>query len=118
MAVAVRTPPGLESSANSSTSTLHELRDPAITPALQAELARDQQRVTSYGGDDPEEPTPVAAKFVTAPVVSAVVQPKVDPDMVQWDGPDDPENPLNWSRGRRWLVTAVVILLSVNVYVT
>lgn len=25
-----------------------------------------------------------------------------DPDIVDWDGPKDPENPLNWTNGRKW----------------
>ena len=25
-----------------------------------------------------------------------------DPDIVEWDGPDDPGNPLNWSTRRKW----------------
>lgn len=25
-----------------------------------------------------------------------------DPDIVDWDGPRDPENPLNWTNGRKW----------------
>lgn len=25
-----------------------------------------------------------------------------DPNIVEWDGPDDSENPLNWSAGRKW----------------
>lgn len=32
-----------------------------------------------------------------------------DPSIVEWDGPDDPENPLNWSAGRKW---ANVIIFS------
>jgi hypothetical protein len=112
------------STVNSSTSTLHNHLPtivsglPPITPALEAELARDEQRVAAYGGDDPESPPPRAAKLVPAPPVAEVVGPKVDPNLVQWDGPDDPENPLNWSRARRWKITAVVILLSINVYVS
>jgi hypothetical protein len=27
---------------------------------------------------------------------------QTDPDIVDWDGPDDPENPLNWTAGRKW----------------
>ncbi|KAI0124087.1 major facilitator superfamily transporter [Xylariales sp. AK1849] len=27
---------------------------------------------------------------------------KPDPSLVTWDGPDDPENPKNWSKGRKW----------------
>lgn len=25
-----------------------------------------------------------------------------DPDIVDWDGPNDPENPLNWTNGTKW----------------
>ncbi|MCJ1404435.1 hypothetical protein MMC11_007660 [Xylographa trunciseda] len=31
-----------------------------------------------------------------------------DPNLVTWDGPDDPENPKNWTRKRKWLATLVV----------
>lgn len=33
-----------------------------------------------------------------------------DPDIVDWDGPDDPENPLNWPESRK---RTNLILLSV-----
>ncbi|BGP52748.1 hypothetical protein JCM8202v2_000304 [Rhodotorula sphaerocarpa] len=29
---------------------------------------------------------------------------------VEWDGPDDPANPLNWSKRRKWLISSVGIL--------
>ncbi|CAE6446657.1 unnamed protein product [Rhizoctonia solani] len=32
---------------------------------------------------------------------------KGDPFLVQWDGPDDPANPKNWSRLFRWYITAL-----------
>lgn len=31
-----------------------------------------------------------------------------DPNVVFWDGPDDPQNPLNWSRSAKWGSIAVV----------
>lgn len=31
---------------------------------------------------------------------------------VTWDGPDDPANPKNWSRKRRWVATSLVSLLT------
>ncbi|OSD01877.1 MFS polyamine transporter [Trametes coccinea BRFM310] len=36
--------------------------------------------------------------------------PKVNPDVyiVDWDGPEDPENPKNWSVRKKWAVTLVV----------
>jgi len=30
-----------------------------------------------------------------------------DPNLVTWDGPDDPENPKNWSIKRKWAATLV-----------
>ncbi|KAJ5249109.1 MFS multidrug transporter [Penicillium chermesinum] len=31
-----------------------------------------------------------------------------DPNLVDWDGPDDPENPRNWSIKRKWTATILV----------
>ena len=31
-----------------------------------------------------------------------------DTNQVSWDGPDDPENPKNWSFKRKWAATIVV----------
>ncbi|PPQ75171.1 hypothetical protein CVT26_008701 [Gymnopilus dilepis] len=35
--------------------------------------------------------------------------------MVTWDGPDDPENPQNWSIRRKWFITILTIVMTVNV---
>ena len=32
----------------------------------------------------------------------------VDPNIVDWDGPNDPENPLNWSEKKKWGTIAVL----------
>ena len=29
-----------------------------------------------------------------------------DPNLVGWDGPNDPENPMNWPRSKKWIVTS------------
>ncbi|KAL2756983.1 hypothetical protein ACRALDRAFT_1049216 [Sodiomyces alcalophilus JCM 7366] len=31
-----------------------------------------------------------------------------DPNVVDWDGPDDPENPLNWPESRKWLGLSLI----------
>lgn len=31
-----------------------------------------------------------------------------DPNMVSWNGPDDPENPKNWTMRRKWMAVLVV----------
>ena len=33
---------------------------------------------------------------------------EVDPNIVDWDGPDDPKNPVNWSENLKWANVAVV----------
>ena len=35
-----------------------------------------------------------------------------DPNLVTWDGPDDPENPMNWPTSKKWLVTVVMGLMT------
>jgi hypothetical protein len=35
-----------------------------------------------------------------------------DPYLVEWDGPDDPENPMNWSYGKKWLVTLMMGMMT------
>ena len=31
-----------------------------------------------------------------------------DPDIVDWDGPDDPKNPLNWPSRKKWSIIASI----------
>ena len=31
-----------------------------------------------------------------------------DPNIISWDGPDDPENPVNWKEGTKWANVAAV----------
>lgn len=31
-----------------------------------------------------------------------------DPNLIEWDGPDDPENPQNWPRWRKWVMTMLM----------
>jgi hypothetical protein len=40
-----------------------------------------------------------------------------DPNVVDWDGPDDPSNPLNWPSRMRWSHIVVVSLLALVTYV-
>ncbi|KAI9325548.1 putative MFS multidrug transporter [Zopfochytrium polystomum] len=37
-----------------------------------------------------------------------------DSVQVDWDGPNDPENPKNWPKGRRWLITVVAALFTLT----
>ena len=48
---------------------------------------------------------------------------KVDPEngkdinLVTWYGPDDPENPQNWSTGKKFFVTFELCLLTTSIYI-
>lgn len=36
-----------------------------------------------------------------------------DPNLVTWDGPDDPENPMNWTMRKKWFNVAVLSILTI-----
>ncbi|EXJ62308.1 hypothetical protein A1O7_02742 [Cladophialophora yegresii CBS 114405] len=44
--------------------------------------------------------------------VTATVNQTVDPDIVDWDGPDDPENPLNWPSRKKWANIAFLSMIT------
>jgi len=35
-----------------------------------------------------------------------------DPNLIEWNGPDDPENPLNWPNGKKWRVTMALAFMT------
>ncbi|PVI02030.1 MFS general substrate transporter [Periconia macrospinosa] len=41
----------------------------------------------------------------------------VDRAVIDWYGPDDPENPRNWSRPKRFFVTFEIVFLTFSVYI-
>ncbi|KAK7204222.1 major facilitator superfamily domain-containing protein [Myxozyma melibiosi] len=46
---------------------------------------------------------------MSAPADGLVLR-DIDPELVTWDSPDDPENPRNWSTARKWKATVTVSL--------
>ena len=75
-------------------------------------LHREELRAEQYGGDDPQEPLPKEGGNIPIPAES-----ESDPYKVDWDGPDDPTNPQNWTLRRKWALTALCTLMTVNVSV-
>lgn len=53
----------------------------------------------------------------TTPLLRERILEETDNDLevINWDGPNDPENPLNWSPRKRW---ANLILLSYMTFLT
>lgn len=35
-----------------------------------------------------------------------------DPNLITWDGPDDPDNPMNWPKKKKWIITVVLGLMT------
>ncbi|TKX19019.1 MFS transporter-like protein 165 [Elsinoe australis] len=58
-----------------------------------------------------------------APQVSNIAGTPIDPEkgrdltVIDWDGPNDPENPRNWSTAKKFFVTFEICLLTTGVYI-
>lgn len=61
-------------------------------------------------------PIPRPAKAASDPekagLEGVIDEEERDPDIVGWDGPDDPENPKNWPNRKKWAMTWVVSLFT------
>ena len=40
-----------------------------------------------------------------------------DPDLVTWDGDNDPQNPMNWPEKKKWSNLGILSLLTLITYV-
>ncbi|KAJ6587791.1 MFS polyamine transporter [Mycena sp. CBHHK59/15] len=82
---------------------------PAESTTFEQELLHDEEEIARYGGDDPHDPQPKQhgreRTLIAAPR---------DPEAITWDS-DDPSNPQNWSVRRKWMITLVCIIMTVNV---
>jgi len=66
--------------------------------------------------DEPAAPDPVGADPEKTAASASKMMIKQDQDLVDWEGPDDPENPLNLSTLRKW--TILMVLGSATLCVT
>lgn len=78
--------------------------------------------VSRRDSESPEGERDLEKAVVEAPVLapedgpqSAAKEQAEDPNVVTWEGPDDPENPLNWTKVRRW---GTVIIVSALTFLT
>ncbi|KAG6819112.1 hypothetical protein H0H93_015357 [Arthromyces matolae] len=90
----------------------HVPLEPIVSPSLQREITRNESRMEKYGGDDIEEPVEKTDEGITK---DSSPETTIDAQQVTWDGPDDPENPQNWSKKYKWFVTISCALITVNV---
>ncbi|KAE9394341.1 MFS general substrate transporter [Gymnopus androsaceus JB14] len=85
---------------------------PAAPPSrpsqLDQEILDDEARMEKYGGDDVREPPKLSPK-------SPEKNERLHHRPITWSGPDDPENPQNWSKLRKWLLTILIAAMTINV---
>jgi hypothetical protein len=114
--------------------------EPPLTLAeLDDELAVEEERFRRYGGNEPRDPEPKKSselirqgttksrarsgsvnttnrRFSTITRATTVRSALIDPEEIDWDGPEDPTNPQNWSVRRKWAITVILSVMTVNVY--
>ena len=76
-----------------------------------ADLLTVHHSTTSPSRDvlqDPEKAESTNEKSSASSVRIEIGQDATDPDIVDWAGPDDPENPTNWSPATKWGIIAIV----------
>lgn len=60
-------------------------------------------------GDDEDV---AADRGITQQDAPAQDVPKKDPNLIEWDGPDDPGNPMNWSKTKKWTTTLMLGIMT------
>ncbi|KAJ7480336.1 MFS polyamine transporter [Mycena galericulata] len=88
-------------------------RSAVVSPvaSVEREIAYDEEVIHRYGGDDPHDPPPKSPGMEARPSTP----PPLDPEEITWDGPDDQDNPQNWTDSRKWLITLTCVVMTVNV---
>lgn len=125
----LRTPAVIHDEEAQLDTTSPNIRDSTLTAV---HTASRHTSVTTF--DTPETPTPTApgpGPSSVEPKISESEKPqdsdeaRLDSELpsdlilddafcVQWDGPNDPENPMNWSKAFRWWITAIASMLVFN----
>jgi hypothetical protein len=85
-------------------------------PSLKEEIFDDDASIEKQNIDDIQSPRLGSPDATLSTHDDALQSPANDPDLVTWDGPNDPENPLTWSVRRRWTITVANTLMTLCVY--
>ncbi|KAL4244382.1 MFS transporter superfamily protein [Abortiporus biennis] len=93
----------------------------SATPTLQGEIAEVlpannplnekpeiQQQPVDKADDDVSEHTQANTKQIPATVSDETETGNSNVWLIDWEGPDDPQNPKNWSFKKKWAATAIV----------
>jgi hypothetical protein len=86
-----------------------DLQDEKASEAYQQGHDADAAPTDTFSTDVEKGPQSKAVSTHTDErTLSADVPAQVDPDVVDWDGPDDPTNPQNWPAKKKWSIIAAL----------
>ena len=104
--------------------TLGEKKTNMTEPANEPELAQrpsrqqyddtfDDNVVIEGSGDDTDvEKGDVENENGRAEQLKRKESKARDPNLIEWDGPEDPENPMNWPASKKWTVTLALGMMT------
>lgn len=89
---------------------------PSATPS-QSTICQISEKDLEHQGTDSTSTSakPQSDVEKATAVAEAQEPPPSRPDLVEFDGPDDPDNPKNWTKRRRWIITISGSLLTFTV---
>jgi DHA1 family multidrug resistance protein-like MFS transporter len=76
------------------------------------------ERPASSASDQPQSKIPdddKSSRDAAPSTAQEISQTEGTTAFVTWDGPDDPENPKNWSYAYKWWITIIMCILSLDV---
>ena len=76
---------------------------PETLPKSSSELEKETAKIDLEAGD---------RSYSSSKKEPDTAQTEVDPNIVDWDGPDDPANPMNWSASLKWGNVAVIAVVT------
>jgi len=76
----------------------------STTPQMSQSGFQNDQLEAGGGNEAQEKPL--------SPTGTMVDEPQSNPNVVDWDGPNDPEHPLNWSKTQKNIHLAIVSLFT------
>ncbi|KAL2162333.1 hypothetical protein VTH06DRAFT_7246 [Thermothelomyces fergusii] len=99
------------------------MADPSTTQTAGSEGAKLSNVDLEKGAHEPNSDTEAATVVPESDSVAAKgesdssgekgqTEPEKDPNIVTWDGPDDPMNPMNWTMRKKWTNIAVLATMT------
>jgi DHA1 family multidrug resistance protein-like MFS transporter len=84
-------------------------------PAQEGETVNSSDSESQLDSDKDLEKGDAKEDNIKAEKAKREEQQEKDPNLIEWDGPNDPENPMNWPATKKWRVTIAMGLMTLCV---